>query len=84
MAKKKATSDEDQQAGKEADALQRTLNQIHKQYGDGAIMPLGAKPGAMFWYLLGLIVALHRLATDPAVEEGAPPQMGRKSAGAGD
>ena len=42
MAKKRAAGDEDKQASSEADALQRTLNQIHKQYGDGAIMPLGA------------------------------------------
>jgi len=53
-------------------------------YGITDTVALGAKPGVMFWYLLGLIVALHRLATGPAVEQDALPQMAGKSAGAGD
>jgi putative inorganic carbon (HCO3(-)) transporter len=53
-------------------------------YGITDTVALGAKPGAMFWYLLGLIVALHRLATAQAVEEGAPSQMAGINTGSGD
>jgi putative inorganic carbon (HCO3(-)) transporter len=35
-------------------------------YGITDAVALGAKPGVVFWYLLGLIVALHRLAVGPA------------------
>jgi putative inorganic carbon (HCO3(-)) transporter len=50
-------------------------------YGITDTVALGAKPGAMFWYLLGLIVALHRLATEPAAEEGASLQVHGEKAG---
>jgi recombination protein RecA len=42
MAKRKSEEGPDRR-----EALDRTLSQIEKQYGNGAIMPLGSKPGAL-------------------------------------
>ena len=53
-------------------------------YGITDTVALGAKPGAMFWYLLGLIVALHRVAAAPVVEEDALQQAAGETAGAGE
>jgi putative inorganic carbon (HCO3(-)) transporter len=50
-------------------------------YGITDTVALGAKPGAMFWYLLGLIIALHGLATDPVAEEDSSLQVHGEKAG---
>jgi len=34
-------------------------------YGVTEAIALGGRPGFIFWYLLGLVAALHHLATPP-------------------
>jgi len=53
----------------------------HMFYGLMDAVALGAKPGVLFWMLLGLIVALHRLAVAPTVEGGSPLQVHGEKAG---